>query len=73
MPGRIGRLRMRPMSLFEAGRSSGRISLGKLLEGRLDSSPDLGLTVSDLAEEVARGGWPGLRGRGVPHALRAVR
>lgn len=71
--GRIGRLRMRPMSLFEAGRGSGRISLGELLEGRLHSCPDPGLTVADLAEEVARGGWPGLRKRGIPDALRAVR
>ncbi len=71
--GRIGRLRMRPMSLFEAGRGSGRISLGELLEGRLEACPDPGLTVADLAEEVARGGWPGLRRRGVPDALRAVR
>lgn len=71
--GRVSRLRMRPMSLFEAGLSSGRISLGELLEGDLNSSLDPGLTVADLADEVARGGWPGLRGRSVADALRAVR
>jgi uncharacterized protein len=71
--GRITRLRMRPMSLFEAGRSTGRVSLTDLLEGRVSPSADPGLTVADIAEEVALGGWPGLRGRSVPDGLLAVR
>jgi predicted AAA+ superfamily ATPase len=71
--GRIARLRMRPMSLFEMGQSTGEISLSDLFDGRVSSSPDPGLTVLGLAEEVARGGWPGLRGRGIPDALLAVR
>jgi predicted AAA+ superfamily ATPase len=71
--GRIGRLRMRPMSLFESGAASGGISLAELLEGRMNSSADPGLTVAGIAEEVSRGGWPGLRGRGVRGALLAVR
>jgi hypothetical protein len=71
--GRIARLAMRPMSLFEAGRSDGRISLVDLLDGRIASSADPGLTVTDVAEEVAIGGWPGLRDRPLPDALRAVR
>lgn len=33
--GRVSRLRMRPMSLFESGDSTGAISLGGLLEGEL--------------------------------------
>ena len=37
--GRIARLRMRPMSLYEAGFSSGDISLEKLCEGQL--TPEL--------------------------------
>lgn len=71
--GRITRLRMRPMSLFETGRSTGRVSLAELLEGRMSPSADPGLTVADLAEEVALGGWPGLRGRSVSDVLLAVR
>jgi predicted AAA+ superfamily ATPase len=71
--GRIGRLRMRPMSLLEAGRSIGEISLSKLLGGEVSSSVDSGLTVTDIADEVAVGGWPGLRGRGVSTSLLAVR
>jgi predicted AAA+ superfamily ATPase len=71
--GRIARLRMRPMSLFEAGRSTGRISLADLMQGQVERSRDPGLTVTDLAEELALGGWPGLRGRGVDEGLLAVR
>ncbi len=71
--GRIARLRMRPMSLFEAGRSTGDISLAELLTGRLSPSTDPGLAVADLAEEVARGGWPGLRERSIADGLLAVR
>ncbi len=71
--GRLTRLRMRPMSLFEAGRSSGRISLSELFDGRVGASADPGLTIADLAEALALGGWPGLRGRSVQDGLQAVR
>jgi predicted AAA+ superfamily ATPase len=71
--GRITRLRMRPMSLFEAGRSSGLVSLRELLEGVVTPGGDPGLTVTELAEEIALGGWPGLRGRSVADRLLAVR
>jgi uncharacterized protein len=71
--GRISRLRMRPMSLFEGGRSTGAISLTEILAGQLRPSADPGLTVADLAEEVARGGWPGLRGRSLSDGLLALR
>ncbi len=59
--GRIGRLRMRPLSLFESGLSTGRISLRRLLDGEGRSTPDPGLTVAGLADEIAHGGWPGSR------------
>ena len=71
--GRISRLRMRPMSLFETGRSSGGISLSELLEGSVSPVAEQGLSVAGLAEEIALGGWPGLRGRSVEDALLAVR
>jgi uncharacterized protein len=61
------------MSLFEMGRSNGHISLGDLLAGVVSSSTDSGLTVGDLTEEIALGGWPGLRGRSVSDGLLAVR
>ncbi|MCA1680921.1 MAG: DUF4143 domain-containing protein [Actinobacteria bacterium] len=71
--GRITRLRMRPMSLYEADRSLGRISLAGLLAGEPARSSDSTLKVADLAHEVAVGGWPGLRGLEEAAALDAVR
>ncbi len=71
--GRISRLRMRPMSLFETQRSTGQMSLGQLLQGTVISVADPGLTLAGLTEEIALGGWPGLRGREAADALIAVR
>lgn len=71
--GRITRLRMRPMSLFETGHSVGDISLSTLLDGTPARSGDPGLTVTDLASLVAVGGWPGNLGLPQRDALRAVR
>jgi uncharacterized protein len=71
--GRIARLRMRPMSLVEAGVGSGEISLKALLEGSPAEAPESPVGVDDLAEEIARGGWPGFRGRSLKAALDGVR
>ena len=71
--GRITRLRMRPMTLFETDRSNGNISLAQLLAGEPARSADPGLTVADLAEEIAIGGWPGFRDLTLDQSLRAVR
>ncbi|MGH2989277.1 MAG: ATP-binding protein [Gaiellaceae bacterium] len=71
--GRITRLRMRPMSLFETGHSNGDVSLAQLLAGSPVRSPDPGLSVEDLVQEIARGGWPGFRSLALDPALRAVR
>jgi predicted AAA+ superfamily ATPase len=70
---RISRLRMRPMSLYEAGRSTGEVSLLELMNGTATTAADPGLTLDDLIEEVCRGGWPGFRGLDLARARRAVR
>jgi predicted AAA+ superfamily ATPase len=57
--GRISRLRMRPMSMFESGVSSGVVSLGQLLQALVPAAPDPGLTLHDVALWTCRGGWPG--------------
>ena len=57
--GRLTRLRMRPLSLFESGHSSGQVSLRKLLQATRQGSDSSALTVPELAELVCRGGWPG--------------
>jgi predicted AAA+ superfamily ATPase len=70
---RISRLRMRPMSLYEAGRSTGQISLKELMGGVSTQAPDPGLQLDDLIDEVCRGGWPGFRDLALAPARRAVR
>lgn len=71
--GRFSRLRMRPMSLFESDAGTGTVSLGGLLEGEPTESSDPGLTINDLAGEIARGGWPGLRDLPLAQAQQRVR
>lgn len=71
--GRIARLRMRPMSLYETGHANGAVSLGGLLDGAPVRSADPGLSVRDLAERIAVGGWPALQDRTTSGALQAVR
>lgn len=70
---RISRLRMRPMSLYETGRSTGEVSLAELLDGAATQAADSGIALPDLIEEVCRGGWPGFRDLGLVQARRAVR
>ena len=71
--GRMARLRMRPMSLWESGHGTGTVSVGRLLRKGPVAVPDPGLTVPALAERIAIGGWPALRGLGLKAALRANR
>lgn len=59
--GRITRVRMRPMSLYESGESDGRVSLRSLLDGEDCVTTDAGLTLGDVLELACRGGWPRTR------------
>ena len=71
--GRLTRLRLRPMSLFEAGRSSGAVSLRGLLAGEAPRSAESALSIEELAGQVCRGGWPGNLQRSTNQALQANR
>lgn len=71
--GRITRLRMRPMSLFELGRSDGAVSLSRLLDGKPMAGAKSDLTIPEIATETAVGGWPGLRDIETERALRSLR
>lgn len=71
--GRVSRLRMRPMSLFESGHATGEVSLASVLRGEPVRGQDAGLSVADLAVRIAFGGWPGLLNRTEAQALQAVR
>lgn len=55
--GRISRLYMRPMSLFESGESTGAISLRDLFEGKTVTAADRH-TLEEIAFLICRGGWP---------------
>lgn len=57
--GRIARMTMRTMSLFESGESSGEVSLGALLRGAgFSGAKATPLRLQDLAFLACRGGWP---------------
>ena len=71
--GRLARVRMRPMSLFELGLSGGEVSLGALLAGEPVSAPAVTTTIPGLATVVCRGGWPGTIEADLPEARRYVR
>jgi hypothetical protein len=64
---------MRPMTLFESGHSNGAISLRGLLSGERVQTVDPGITVTDIAERVSAGGWPGLLDLPAEQAVTAVR
>ena len=56
--GRIARLRMRPMSLFESGDSSGDVSLHDLMTGSFSPCMTGEISLSRLASFIINGGWP---------------
>lgn len=67
--GRLARLEMRPMSLFETGVSSGAVSLASLFAGEAARSPATRGGLVELANEIARGGWPALQERSLEAAM----
>ncbi len=71
--GRIGRLRMRPMSLQESGFSQAIIRPSDLLDGVNIGADAREAGIADWIEEVCRGGWPGWRMLRVDAALRRNR
>lgn len=56
--GKIAKLRMRPMSLFESGNSSGDISLKDICEGRIEPKISGEVDLRKLIDFIIRGGWP---------------
>lgn len=66
--GRIARLRMRPMSLYESGDSSGRVSLASLCKGRIEPVMTGEADLRQIIEYIVRGGWPGNLGLSLEEA-----
>ena len=56
--GRISRLAMRTMSLYESMESSGSVSLRDLFEGTYPVMEPANLTIEQIAFAICRGGWP---------------
>ena len=56
--GRISKMYMRTMSLFESGESSGQVPLSALFKGTCDVAAISQCDVGDLAFALCRGGWP---------------
>lgn len=59
--GRFGTLRMRTMTLFEQGYSTGSVSLADLLDGTAPTPSRSELTLADYTTRIAIGGWPQLQ------------
>ena len=56
--GRFSWLTMRPMTLFESGESSGKVSLRHLFDNGGPIAETCKLDISDIAYLICRGGWP---------------
>ena len=56
--GRIARLRMRPMSLYESGDSVGCVSLQDVCRGKLTPQLTGEVELQQIVQLIIRGGWP---------------
>ena len=70
--GRISRIMMRTMSLFESMDSNGSISLEDLLNEKHAIQGISKLGVEDIAGLIVRGGWPGTIGKDPKIAARQI-
>jgi predicted AAA+ superfamily ATPase len=68
--GRFSIIKMRPMSLYEKGWSTGEVSLAKLVRGGKPQSEPVDFELGILAEKLTLGGWPSLINSGGREALR---
>ena len=73
--GRFAWLKMRPMSLWESGESSGEVSLGGLFaaNGEFSAARAMDRTLLETAFLICRGGWPLSVGKQGATAMRQVR
>ena len=58
--GRIVSVKMRTMSLFESGDSTGAVSLRGLFDGTFEMKVGSPKSLDELARLIVRGGWPSL-------------
>ena len=70
--GRFSVIKMRTMSLFEKGWSTGEVSLEALIKKESPQSGSVLFDLGGLAEMITLGGWPGLIGESAAEGLRFV-
>ncbi len=70
--GRFSVIRMRPMSLYEKGWSTGEVSLSELFAGDVPFSEEVHFDLGEFAEKMTLGGWPGLIDSNAAEGLRFV-
>lgn len=56
--GRIGKLEMHTMSLYESGDSTGKVSIQDMLNNNVKNELNEKITLDELANLIIRGGWP---------------
>ena len=66
--GRITKIRMRTMSLFESGDSTGKVSLRNLFSRSLKNQKTTEISLETLIKLTIRGGWPGSIGLSIDDA-----
>jgi len=71
--GRFSIIKMRPMSLYEKGWSTGDVSLSALMKGMYPVSETVTFDLGEFAEKMTLGGWPGLIGASAGEGLRFVK
>lgn len=70
--GRIYRLHMGTMSLFESGDSNGAVSLRSLFNGLTIASGESPYSLEDVAKCLVRGGWPQSIGKSENVSLKLI-
>ena len=56
--GRIGKIEMHTMSLYESGDSTGKVSIQDMLNDNVKNELNERITLDELANLIIRGGWP---------------
>lgn len=71
--GRFKHVRMRTMSLFESGHSTGDVSLGSLFDGNTSVTGLSEMNLEAVVDELVRGGWPETVGLGRKESYRVLK
>ena len=70
--GRISKIMMRTLSLYESNDSNGSVSLQDLFNGNAFKMAKSDLSVRDISEIIVRGGWPNSIGKDLKVASRQI-